>query len=106
MAVRFAPAARSPPKAQRELEDLQLAVKGRNGEKGGLGARIGRCPSLVHLKAGSYFLVGGDGEDLVQEGLIGLYKAVRDFRPDKERCAPQAIQPCERAEKGMRSWLD
>jgi RNA polymerase sporulation-specific sigma factor len=38
----------------------------------------------VRLKASSYFLVGGDGEDLVQEGLIGLYKAVRDFRPDKE----------------------
>jgi RNA polymerase sporulation-specific sigma factor len=34
------------------------------------------------LKASSYFLAGGDAEDLVQEGLIGLYKAVRDFSPE------------------------
>ena len=39
---------------------------------------------FVRLKASSYFLAGGDGDDLVQEGMIGLYKAVRDFRPDKE----------------------
>jgi RNA polymerase sigma-H factor len=39
---------------------------------------------LRPLKASSYFLAGGDSEDLVQEGLIGLYKAVRDFRADKE----------------------
>ena len=45
---------------------------------------IRRYTGFVRLKASSYFLAGGDGEDLVQEGLIGLYKAVRDFRPDKE----------------------
>ena len=39
---------------------------------------------FVRLKASSYFLAGGDGDDLVQEGMIGLYKAVRDFRSDKE----------------------
>ena len=38
----------------------------------------------VRSKASSYYLAGGDHEDLVQEGLIGLYKAIRDFRPDKE----------------------
>ena len=43
-----------------------------------------RYASFVRLKASSYFLVGGDGEDLVQEGLVGLYKAIRDFRPDRE----------------------
>ena len=36
------------------------------------------------MKASSYFLAGGESEDLIQEGLIGLCKAVRDFRPDKE----------------------
>ena len=45
---------------------------------------IRRYTGFVRLKASSYFLAGGDGEDLVQEGLIGLYKAVRDFRHDKE----------------------
>src|SRR5205807_9928214 len=43
-----------------------------------------RYAGFVRLKASSYFLAGGDGDDLVQEGMIGLFKAVRDFRPDKE----------------------
>ena len=43
-----------------------------------------RYTSFVRLKASSYFLAGGDSDDLIQEGLVGLYKAVRDFRPDKE----------------------
>ena len=45
---------------------------------------IRRYTSFVRLKASSYFLAGGDSEDLIQEGLVGLYKAVRDFRSDKE----------------------
>ena len=45
---------------------------------------VRRYASFVRLKASSYFLVGGDSEDLVQEGLVGLYKAIRDFRPDRE----------------------
>ena len=45
---------------------------------------IRRYQGFVRLKASSYFLAGGDSHDLVQEGQIGLFKAVRDFRPDKE----------------------
>ena len=45
---------------------------------------IRRYTGFVRMKASSYFLAGGDSEDLVQEGLIGLCKAVRDFRSDKE----------------------
>ena len=84
MAARVATAVRNPQKAQRELEDLQLVLKARNGDTGALDALIRRYTSFVRLKASSYFLVGGDSDDLIQEGLIGLYKAVRDFRPDKE----------------------
>ena len=84
MAARPAVAARSPQKAQRELEDLQLVVKARNGDGAALDLLIRRYTGFVRLKASSYFLAGGDSEDLVQEGLIGLYKAVRDFRADKE----------------------
>jgi RNA polymerase sporulation-specific sigma factor len=71
-------------KAQRELGDLQLVVRARNGDQTALDGLIRRYTGFVRLKASSYFLAGGDAEDLVQEGLIGLYKAVRDFRPDKE----------------------
>ena len=38
---------------------------------------------LVKKKAAAYFLIGGDRDDLIQEGMIGLYKAIRDFDPDK-----------------------
>ena len=84
MTMRTATAAKTAQKAQRELEDLQLVLRARNGDQTAIDALIRRYTTFVRLKASSYFLAGGDGDDLVQEGLIGLYKAVRDFRPDKE----------------------
>src|SRR5205085_6533203 len=62
----------------------QLVREARNGDGDAMDVLIRRYTGFVRLKASSYFLAGGDGDDLVQEGLIGLYKAVRDFRPDKE----------------------
>ena len=82
MAARAA-TARSPQKVQRELEDLQLVLKARNGNSVAMDALIRRYTGFVRLKASSYFLAGGDNDDLLQEGLIGLYKAVRDFSPEK-----------------------
>jgi RNA polymerase sporulation-specific sigma factor len=71
-------------RSQRELADLQLVVRARNGDSAAMDALIRRYTGFVRLKASSYFLAGGESDDLNQEGLIGLYKAVRDFRPDKE----------------------
>jgi RNA polymerase sporulation-specific sigma factor len=71
-------------RAERELEDLQLVIRARNGDSHSMDLLIRRYTGFVRLKASSYFLAGGDSEDLIQEGLIGLYKAVRDFRSDKE----------------------
>src|SRR6266513_1353422 len=76
------PAATAAQKAQRELEDLQLVLRARNGDGSALDVLIRRYTGFVRLKASSYFLAGGDSEDLIQEGLIGLYKAVRDFSPE------------------------
>ena len=84
MSARHAATAPNPQKAQRELEDLQLVMKARNGSQAALDALMRRYTGFVRLKASSYFLAGGESDDLVQEGMIGLYKAVRDFRPDKE----------------------
>lgn len=44
---------------------------------------INKYKSFVRAKARSYFLIGADREDIIQEGMIGLYKAIRDFRSDK-----------------------
>ncbi len=85
MARRQLATARTPQeRSQRELEDLQLVLRARNDDGAALDALIRRYTGFVRLKASSYFLAGGESDDLIQEGLIGLYKAVRDFRPDKE----------------------
>lgn len=44
---------------------------------------ITKFQPIVRMKARTYFIIGGDREDIVQEGMIGLYKAIRDFRPDR-----------------------
>lgn len=44
---------------------------------------INKYENFVKAKAKSYFLIGADKEDIYQEGMIGLYKAIRDFKPDK-----------------------
>jgi RNA polymerase sporulation-specific sigma factor len=84
MAGRGATAAQTAQRTQRELQDLQLVLRARNGDEAALDQLMRRYTGFVRLKASSYFLAGGDSEDLIQEGLIGLYKAVRDFRTDKE----------------------
>ena len=84
MAARVATAAQAAQRTQRELLDLQLVLRARNGDGSALDTLMRRYTGFVRLKASSYFLAGGDSEDLIQEGLIGLYKAVRDFRSDKE----------------------
>ena len=84
MAARPLSAVQTQQKQQRELADLQLVMRARNGDGGAMDALIRRYTGFVRLKASSYFLAGGESDDLIQEGLIGLYKAVRDFRPDKE----------------------
>jgi RNA polymerase sporulation-specific sigma factor len=61
-----------------------LVLRARNGNGRALDLLIRRYAGFVRLKASSYFLAGGDSEDLQQEGLIGLYKAIRDYRVDKD----------------------
>jgi RNA polymerase sporulation-specific sigma factor len=84
MAARAVTRTYSAQRAERELEDLQLVLRARNGDTKAMDTLLRRYTGFVRLKSSSYFLAGGDSEDLIQEGLIGLYKAVRDFRSDKE----------------------
>src|SRR5205814_9614601 len=64
MAAARAATARSPQKVQRELEDLQLVIKARNGDNVAMDALIRRYTGFVRLKASSYFLAGRDADDL------------------------------------------
>jgi RNA polymerase sporulation-specific sigma factor len=67
-----------------EPDDLRLVAMARRGSGEATDRLIRRYHGFVRLKASSYFLVGGDSDDLIQEGLLGLYKAIRDFRDDRE----------------------
>ena len=84
MPAHAATAVRTLQKSQRELEDLQLVMRVHNGDERAREQLIQRYTGFVRMKASSYFIAGGEPEDLVQEGLIGLCKAMRDFRADKE----------------------
>jgi RNA polymerase sporulation-specific sigma factor len=70
--------------AQVEVEDGFLIALAKQGDMTAYDRIVRRYYGFVRLKASSYFLAGGDSEDLIQEGLVGLYKAVRDFRTDRE----------------------
>jgi RNA polymerase sporulation-specific sigma factor len=94
MSVRTAAAPKSPQKLQRELEDLQLVLRARNGSDSARDELMRRYQGFVRLKASSYFLAGGDSEDLVQDGMIGLYTAIRDYRSDRESSFRSFAEHC------------
>lgn len=67
-----------------ELNDHYLVAQAKRGDDVAYDRIVRRYRGFVRLKASSYFLLGGESEDLIQEGYVGLYKAVRDFRTDRE----------------------
>ncbi|MBP1932518.1 RNA polymerase sporulation sigma factor SigH [Ammoniphilus resinae] len=65
------------------IADEELVDMVREGDSDALEFLIHKYKNFVRAKARSYFLIGADREDIVQEGMIGLYKSIRDFRGDK-----------------------
>nr|WP_206698614.1 RNA polymerase sporulation sigma factor SigH [Bacillus safensis] len=65
------------------MEDEQVIERVHVGDSDALDYLITKYRNFVRAKARSYFLIGADREDIVQEGMIGLYKSIRDFREDK-----------------------
>ncbi|KPU42649.1 RNA polymerase sigma-H factor [Oxobacter pfennigii] len=63
--------------------DEEIVHLAKNGDVEAQEYLINKYKNFVRAKARSYFLIGADREDIVQEGMIGLYKAIRDFRQDK-----------------------
>lgn len=66
-----------------ELSDEELVEQVHLGNTNALDYLITKYRLFVKVKARSYFLIGADKEDIIQEGMIGLYKAIRDFKGDK-----------------------
>ncbi len=63
--------------------DEELVARAKSGDADATRRILTRYHYFVRLKANSYFLAGGDGDDLIQEGYIGLYKAIRDYEHDR-----------------------
>jgi RNA polymerase sporulation-specific sigma factor len=72
------------PQAQVKVDDGYLIAMAKQGDPAAYDRIVKRYYGFVRLKASSYFLAGGDSDDLLQEGLVGLFKAIRDFRSDRE----------------------
>ena len=72
------------PNSEPKVEDIFLIALAKQGDRNAYDRLVRRYHGFVRLKASSYFLAGGDADDLIQEGLVGLYKAIRDFRTDRE----------------------
>jgi RNA polymerase sporulation-specific sigma factor len=70
--------------SQVKVEDGYLIALAKQGDHTSYDRLVRRYYGFVRLKASSYFLAGGDSDDLIQEGLVGLYKAIRDYRTDRE----------------------
>ena len=67
-----------------ECSDDDLAVKAQGGDRFAQQTLIERYRRFARAKGRGYFLVGGDSDDIEQEALIGLYKAIRDYQPDRQ----------------------
>ena len=78
MAIRFVVTALT------DLADDDLATRFQVGDVDALVVLLDRYRRFAHGRARTYFLIGADNDDIEQEGMIGLYKAVRDFRPDRQ----------------------
>ena len=66
------------------LTDEEIVSLAKNGDTIALEFLIGKYKNFVRSKARTYFLIGADREDIIQEGMIGLYKAIRDYRYDRQ----------------------
>jgi RNA polymerase sporulation-specific sigma factor len=65
-------------------DDLALISAAQQGDEAASAALVARYRGFVRCKARSYFLAGADHDDVIQEGMIGLYKAIRDYDPERQ----------------------
>lgn len=67
----------------KSAKDEELVLMAQNGDDAAQEYLLDKYKSLVRAKSRAYFLIGADSEDIIQEGMIGLYKAVRDYNEEK-----------------------
>ena len=78
----------------KETSDEDLIKSIRSGDKYALEYIIDKYKSLVNLKLNKYYIIGAEREDIMQEGLIGLFKAVKSYQPDKQNSFKNFANMC------------
>lgn len=68
----------------KSTNDEELLLKIKNGDEKALEELINNYKEIVNMKIGKYFIIGAEKEDIFQEGMIGLYKAIKSYDPDKQ----------------------
>lgn len=66
------------------LTDEQIISQIKQGDEKALAYILEKYKELVNMKVGKYFMIGAEREDIVQEGMIGLFKAIKSFNPEKQ----------------------
>ncbi len=67
----------------KDLADEEIIDKAREGNEKALSYLLEKYKELVKMKVGKYYIIGAEKEDIIQEGMIGLFKAIKTYKPDK-----------------------
>ncbi len=71
-------------KNYKDMTDNELVLLAQNGDDDAMEELIGKYKNFVKSKSRTYFLIGADRDDIIQEGMLGLFKAIRDYKDDKQ----------------------
>ena len=77
-----------------DMSDEDVVITAQGGDEAALDYVLQKFRPAVKRKANSYFIAGADKDDLIQEGMIGLFKAVRDYRPDRDAAFRSFAELC------------
>lgn len=77
-----------------KLKDEDLIEIIKSGDKYALEYLIGRYRELVNIKVSKYYIIGAEKDDIVQEGLIGLFKAIKSYKPDQQNSFKSFANMC------------
>ena len=77
-----------------EMTDEQIVLEVQKGNKQALSYLMNKYKELVNIKVSKYFMVGAERDDIVQEGLIGLFKAIKMFKKDKNNSFKSFANMC------------
>lgn len=67
------------------LEDEQIIAQIKQGDQEALAFLLEKYKDLVNVRVGKFFMIGAEREDVIQEGMIGLFKAIKNFDPEKQK---------------------